>query len=130
MFKRPLISFNLRINCELKSKDVNIYWYTVLLHNNNYMVIVKGNGNPLQSSCLENHMDIGAWRATVYGGRKESDMTQQPTNKLITINSWPCCSPWGRKESDMTERLNWNLWLSPKNFSVCSHGTMPHEMII
>ena len=25
----------------------------------------KVNGNPLQYSCLENHMDRGAWRATV-----------------------------------------------------------------
>ena len=25
-----------------------------------------GNGNPLQYSCLENPMDIEAWRATVY----------------------------------------------------------------
>ena len=25
-----------------------------------------GNGNPLQCSCLENPMDRGAWRATVY----------------------------------------------------------------
>ena len=25
-----------------------------------------GNGNPLQYSCLENPMDRGAWRATVY----------------------------------------------------------------
>ena len=24
-----------------------------------------GHGNPLQYSCLENHMDRGAWRATV-----------------------------------------------------------------
>ena len=30
----------------------------------------KGNGNPLQYSCLENSMDIGAWRATVYGVTK------------------------------------------------------------
>ena len=27
----------------------------------------EGNGNPLQYSCLENPMDGGAWRATVYG---------------------------------------------------------------
>ena len=27
----------------------------------------EGNGNPLQHSCLENPMDRGAWRATVYG---------------------------------------------------------------
>ena len=33
----------------------------------------KGNGNPLQKSCLENPMDIGAWQAVVYGVA-ESDM--------------------------------------------------------
>ena len=27
----------------------------------------KGNGNPLQYSCLENPMDRGAWQATDYG---------------------------------------------------------------
>ena len=27
----------------------------------------EGHGNPLQYSCLENHMDRRAWWATVYG---------------------------------------------------------------
>ena len=27
----------------------------------------EGNGNPLQSSCVENPMDRGAWQATVHG---------------------------------------------------------------
>ena len=27
----------------------------------------EGNGNPLQYSCMENHMDRGAWWATVHG---------------------------------------------------------------
>ena len=27
----------------------------------------EGNGNPLQYCCLENPMDRGAWKATVYG---------------------------------------------------------------
>ena len=27
----------------------------------------EGDGHPLQSSCLENSMDRGAWRATVQG---------------------------------------------------------------
>ena len=27
----------------------------------------KGNGYPLQYSCLENPMDRGAWQATMYG---------------------------------------------------------------
>ena len=35
----------------------------------------KGNGNPLQYSCLGNPMDRGAWWATVHGVAKESDMT-------------------------------------------------------
>ena len=30
----------------------------------------EGNGKPLQYSCLENSMDRGAWRATVYGEAK------------------------------------------------------------
>ena len=30
----------------------------------------KGNGNPLQCSCLEHHMDRGAWWAAVYGAAK------------------------------------------------------------
>ena len=34
-----------------------------------------GNGNPLQYSYLENHMDRGAWWATVHGVT-ESDMTE------------------------------------------------------
>ena len=32
-----------------------------------------GNGNPLQSSCLENPMDRGAWRAIVRGAAKRHD---------------------------------------------------------
>ena len=32
-------------------------------------------GNPLQCSCLENPMDRGAWRVTVWG-HKESDTTE------------------------------------------------------
>ena len=34
-----------------------------------------GNGNPLQSSCLGNPMDRGAWQATVHRVTKESDTT-------------------------------------------------------
>jgi len=35
----------------------------------------KGNGSPLQYSCLKNPMDSGAWQAIVHGVAKESDMT-------------------------------------------------------
>ena len=34
-------------------------------------------GNPLQYSGLENPMDRGARRATVHGGHKKSDMTEE-----------------------------------------------------
>ena len=30
----------------------------------------EGNGNPLQYSCLENHMDGGAWWTTAHGVTK------------------------------------------------------------
>ena len=36
----------------------------------------EGNGNPFQCSCLGNPMDRGAWRATVHGVAKESNMTE------------------------------------------------------
>ena len=35
------------------------------------------NGNPLQYSCLKNPTDSGAWRVTVHGVHKESDMTER-----------------------------------------------------
>ena len=35
----------------------------------------KGNGNPLQYSCLENPMNKGAWWATVHGLAQELDVT-------------------------------------------------------
>ena len=34
----------------------------------------EGNDSPFQYSCLGNPMDRGAWRATAYGGVKESAM--------------------------------------------------------
>ena len=41
----------------------------------------EGNGNPLQYSCQENSMDIGASQATVHG-IAESDTTEQLTHIL------------------------------------------------
>ena len=35
----------------------------------------KGNGNPLQYSCLENSVDRRAWQAIVCGVTKESNVT-------------------------------------------------------
>ena len=37
----------------------------------------EANGNPLQSSCLENPMDGGAWQAIVHG------VAESDTNELL-----------------------------------------------
>ena len=44
----------------------------------------KGNGNPLQYSCLGNLMDIGAWWATVH--RIANSQTQ--SKRLIMQHVW------------------------------------------
>ena len=36
----------------------------------------RGNGNPLQYSCLNNPLDRRAWWVAVHGGRKKLDMTE------------------------------------------------------
>ena len=41
----------------------------------------EGNGNPLQYSCLGNHIDRGAWQATVY--RVAKDTTKKPNKNNI-----------------------------------------------
>ena len=44
----------------------------------------KGNGNPLQYSCLGKPMDRGAWWATVHGVTKELNGTKQLNNNNNT----------------------------------------------
>ena len=57
----------------------------------------EGNGYPLQCSCLENFMDRGAWWATVHGGRKESNTTEQLTLSLDAVK--PPSTPLSHRES-------------------------------
>ena len=84
---------------------------------------MKGNGTPLQYSCLENPMDGGAWLAAVYGVAKsqtrlKSDFTftfhSHALEKAIATHSsvlaWripgtgePGRRLWGRTEFDTTE---------------------------
>ena len=45
----------------------------------------RGNGNPLQSSWLENPMDRGAWLAPAHGVLKS-----QTQLKRLSIHSWTC----------------------------------------
>ena len=50
--------------------QVEIKTYTVTYHVSIYIYTGKGNGTPLQFSCLENPMDRGAWWAAVHGVAK------------------------------------------------------------
>ena len=55
----------------------------------------EGNGNPLQHSYLENPMDIGAWRAAVYGvaeiqtGLKRLSTHAESTQKARECLTYP-----------------------------------------
>ena len=62
----------------------------------------KGNGNPLQHSCLENG---GAWQATVHG----------------RLQSMAGYGPWGCKKSDTTEQLHFHfqLRLQDQGLNLC-----------
>ena len=44
------------------------------------MKVGEGNGNPLQYSCLENPIDIGAWHATVHGVAQSQTQRKQLSN--------------------------------------------------
>ena len=46
----------------------------------------KGNGSPLQSSCLGNPMDRGAWQAAVHGVARS---LTQPSDKTATTKTLP-----------------------------------------
>ena len=48
----------------------------------------KGNGNPLQYSCLENPMDGGAWWATVH--RVAKSQTQLSDFTSLHFYMWVC----------------------------------------
>ena len=46
-------------------------------------------GNPLQSSCLENPMDRGAWWATVHGLQEldRTEMTKQTHGEIMWVKT-------------------------------------------
>ena len=51
--------------------------------------IGKGNGNPLQCSCLENPRDRGAWWAAIYG-------VAQSRTQLKWLSKWVRCLEYNR----------------------------------
>ena len=70
--------------CRLQSmgsQRVGHYWATSLSLSHTY---VKGNGNPLQYSCLENPMDRGTWWDTAHG----------VANSETQLSNWTCISKY------------------------------------
>ena len=83
---KPTINIILERNCfpicrERKSKSVFTAISNVLA-----VFFGKGNGTPLQYSCLENPMDGGAWWAAVHGVTK----SRTPTERLHFHFSLSC----------------------------------------
>ena len=50
----------------------------------------EGNSNPLQYSCLENPMDLGAWWATIHRFAEESEATWRLNNNNLFFNGVNC----------------------------------------
>ena len=47
-----------------------------------------GNGNPLQSSCLQNPIDRGAWQATVHGvTRVGHNLVTKPPPSVVFVSA-------------------------------------------
>ena len=75
----------------------------------------EGNGNRLQCSCLENHMDGGAWWAAVYG------VTQSRTQlKRLSSSNSSSSSVWMR-----AELLKISVWWSENFFF--RHGVSSYK---
>ena len=72
-----------------------VYIVIKLLHGAE-KIIEEGNANSLQSSCLENSLDRGAWQATVH--RVAKSRTQLSTNKWSLLWWWNVSCLKGIKE--------------------------------
>ena len=72
---------------------------------------VEENGNPLQYSCLENPMDRGVWQATVHGGHKESDMTEQHPQGCTPQNLLHCvrCTVHSKQQAFSVTHINTHM---------------------
>ena len=51
----------------------------------------EGNGNPLQSSCLENPRDCGAWWAAVYGVPQSRTRLRRLSSSSNSSRGFPGC---------------------------------------
>ena len=81
----------------------------------------EGNGNPLQYSCLENSVDRGAWRATVYGVAKSQTWLAFVNN--ASINMEVQISLWDNGFITFGYIARRDCWILRQFFFVNSWGT-------
>ena len=83
-------------------------------------------GNPLQYSCLENHMDRGAWWATVHGGCKESDITEHTHREqsplFLRLFFWSHVNVLPIKSSSGVDTVTYNQSVAPQKLRTCFTG--------
>ena len=80
-----------------------------------------GNGNPVQYSCLENPMDIGAWWATVHGVT-ELDMSEQ------LMHACTCRWIWGRAVKIYARfRGAMNVWCFSSKWHMSNGAGLWHQ---
>ena len=80
--------------------------------------------NPLQYSCSENHMDRGAWQATVQ--RIGKSQTQLKWLSMHTHSSWSTESCILTYERQTDKELSWSLLISALTYS---WGFYSHDLI-
>ena len=69
------------------------YWSdtTEQLH---FHALEKGNGSPLQCSCLENPRDRGAWWASIYGVIQSRTQLKRLSSSSSLTTWWAALSSW------------------------------------
>ena len=106
----------------------------------------EGKGNPLQYSSLGNPMDRGAWRATVHGVTKESDVAHQQRQRqsvlawtqihgikflcifLLTLFSLLFICSWEASKMFLVLRARIRILLWLKNSNECNKVVSKRKM--
>ena len=70
----------------------------------------KGNGYPLQYSCLENSRDRGAWWATVHGVTKEINSEYSLKGLLLKLQYFGHLRAGSLEKILIQERLRARVW--------------------
>ena len=96
----------------------------------------KGNGNPLQYSCLRNPMDRGAWQATVRGvAKSQTRLEQLSTHTHMTFKPWSKLEiTWAKKERSLRGidwgyiQLTWIISLGKDNLEMIYKGLVQKQL--